>query len=189
MSGWGWLGRLFGQRDCVCAGTARIYNCANIVNIARKKENIRIGEFSHIKGELLTFAHGGNIAIGDYCYVGEQTRIWSALSVSIGNRVLIAHSVNIFDNLTHPINPEKRHAHFRQIITHGHPDNIDLGERAVVIDDDVWIGAMAIILPGVTLGRGAVIGAGSVVTSDVPPYTIVAGNPARVIREISADER
>ncbi len=97
--------------------------------------------------------------------------------------------MNIFDNLTHPINPARRHEHFRQIITRGHPAQIDLEERTVFIDDDAWVGAMSIILPGITVGKGSIIGAGSVVTKDVPPYTIVAGNPARIVRTLEPDER
>jgi acetyltransferase-like isoleucine patch superfamily enzyme len=59
---------------------------------------------------------------------------------------------------------------------------LDTSKASIAIEDDVWIGANAVILPGVTIGRGAVIGAGSVVTKDVAPYTICAGNPARVMR-------
>jgi acetyltransferase-like isoleucine patch superfamily enzyme len=183
------LQRIRGQRGCVCASTAKIYDSARIVNNQNIKENIQVGEGSHIKGELLTFGHGGKIKIGDYCYVGEQARIWSALDITIGNRVLISHGVNIFDNATHSISPSKRHKQFMQIVTEGHPKEIDLMEDPVVLCDDVWIGCMSIILPGVTVGLGAVVGAGSVVTKDVPPYTIVAGNPARIIREIPPDER
>jgi acetyltransferase-like isoleucine patch superfamily enzyme len=61
--------------------------------------------------------------------------------------------------------------------------------KPVKINDRVWIGFNSIILKGVTIGEGGIVGAGSVVTKDVPPYTIVAGNPARVIREIPIDER
>jgi acetyltransferase-like isoleucine patch superfamily enzyme len=183
------LQRIRGQRECVCASTAKIYDSARIVNNQNIRENIQIGEGSHIKCELLTFGHGGKIKIGDYCYVGEQSRIWSALDVTIGNRVLISHNVNIFDNATHPTSLSERHKQFMQIVTVGHPKKIDLKENPVVLCDDVWIGCMSIIFPGVTVGLGAVVGAGSVVTKDVPPYTIVAGNPARVIREISLDER
>ncbi|GGW77084.1 acetyltransferase-like isoleucine patch superfamily enzyme [Streptomyces albaduncus] len=57
------------------------------------------------------------------------------------------------------------------------------------IEDDVWIGAGAVILPGVTVGRGSVVGAGSVVTADVPPMTVVAGTPARVLRQITDADR
>ncbi len=97
--------------------------------------------------------------------------------------------MNIFDSTTHPINPRHRHEQFRQIITSGHPKSLDLEEREVVISDDVLIGCMSIVLAGVTIGEGAIVGAGSVVTHDVPSYTIVAGNPARVIRELRPDER
>ena len=58
----------------------------------------------------------------------------------------------------------------------------------MAIEDDAWIGAGAIILPGVTIHKGAIVGAGSVVTKDVPPYSIVAGNPARVIRQIDIED-
>jgi galactoside O-acetyltransferase len=61
--------------------------------------------------------------------------------------------------------------------------------QPVTIESKAWIGFNVIILKGVTIGEGAIVGAGSVVTKDVPPYTIVGGNPARVIREIPPDER
>jgi acetyltransferase-like isoleucine patch superfamily enzyme len=66
----------------------------------------------------------------------------------------------------------------------GHPKVMDLGEKAVEISDDVWIGSHAIILRGVNLGRGCVVAAGSVVTKSVPEFTLVAGNPARIIRTV-----
>jgi acetyltransferase-like isoleucine patch superfamily enzyme len=179
------------RKDQVCtiSATAKIYASARIENLMKSRESIVVGHFSHIRGELLTFAHGGKIKIGEYCYLGENSRIWSALNVVIGNRVLISHDVNIFDSLTHPINAKKRHEQFRAVITSGHPSEIDLQESQVLIGNDVWIGCMSIILKGITIGEGAIVGAGSVVTKDVPPYTIVAGNPARLIREIPIDER
>ncbi len=169
---------------CRIDRTTVLHDTARIINSRNSRESISIGAFTHVKGELLTFGHGGKISIGDYCYIGEQSNIWSALSIEIGNRVLIAHNVNIFDNLTHPINPKARHEQFKQIITTGHPEHIDLSERAVVIGNDVWIGCMSLVLKGVTIGEGAVVGAGSVVTKDVPAYTIVTGHPARIVREI-----
>jgi acetyltransferase-like isoleucine patch superfamily enzyme len=103
--------------------------------------------------------------------------------------VLIAHAVTILDNLTHPLSASARHDHYRQILTNGHPKAIDLDEQPVEIGDDVWIGCMSVILRGVTIGQGAIIGAGSVVANSVPPWTIVAGNPTKVIRELTAEER
>jgi len=168
---------------------AVIHPTATIHNIRRQRYAIRVGANTHLKGELLTFAHGGEISIGEYCYVGEQSHIWSAASISIGDRVLISHNVNIFDSLTHPIKAVERHQHYQKIITCGHPNQVDLEEAPVRIGNDAWIGCLAIVLRGVTIGEGAIVGAGSVVSKDVPPFTIVAGNPARVVRELGPDER
>ena len=99
---------------------------------------------------------------------------------------MISHNVNIFDNLTHPLAPILRHKQFRAIATSGDPKELDLGERPIVIKDDARIAAGATVLHGVTVGRVAVVGAGSVVTCDVAPYTVVAGNPARVIRALDS---
>lgn len=181
--------RILRQKNYKYASTAVLYDTARIVNNLPDPSAINIGAYTHVRGELLTFGHGGQITIGEYCYLGEQSYIWSAKNILIGNRVLIAHNVNIFDNSTHPLGALARHQQFKHIITDGHPKTLDLSEQPIKIEDDVWVGCMSIILKGVTVGRGAVIGAGSVVNKDVPPYTIVAGNPAKIIREIPLDER
>jgi acetyltransferase-like isoleucine patch superfamily enzyme len=181
--------RLSKGRDYEAHSTAKIYPSARIVNNRGGKGAIRIGAFSHIRGELLTFGHGGEILIGDYCYVGEGSRIWSGSRIEVGNRVLISHCVNIFDNLTHPVAATKRHEQFKAIIGIGHPSLLDLAEDPVMLNDDVLIGCQCVILKGVTIGQGAIVGAGSVVTKDVPGYAIAAGNPARVIRMIPPNER
>lgn len=165
---------------------AALYPTALLVLNGHSASCIRIGMYSHVRGQLVLFGHGGQINIGEYCYVGEQTRIWSGINVSIGNRVLIGHQVTIMDNLTHPMDAEKRHEQFRQIVTTGHPRDIDLKDSPVVIEDDVWIGCQCVILAGVTIGKGAVIAAGSIVTRDIPAGTVVAGNPARVIKSVNA---
>lgn len=154
-----------------------------------ERDSITVGPGTHIRGQLFTFGHGGHITMGSYCYVGENSMLWSALRLSIGDRVLIGHNSSIFDSDTHPLNARERHRQYLEIITKGHPAAIDLREDPVTIEDDVWIGCNVVVLKGVTIGRGAVIGAGSIVTHDVPPYVLVAGNPARVIRGLSPDER
>lgn len=179
--------RLMGRATCVAHSTAQFAASARIINILGQSTSIRIGAHSVVKGELLVFAHGGEIRIGDWCYVGEGTRLWSGRSIIVGDRVMISHGVNVFDNLTHPLAPAARHAHFRHIVEHGHPQRIDLEDAPVRIEDDAWIAAGAIILRGTTIGRGAIVGAGSVVTCDVAPMTVVAGNPARVIQWVTAD--
>lgn len=184
-----WLQRFRMKRQCNLADGVVLHETARIFNMGGSRSDVDIGSFTHVRGELLTFAHGGEIRVGEYCYIGEGTRIWSARSIRLGNRVLIAHNVTILDSLTHPIRAAARHEHFRHIITAGHPRQIDLGEAAVEIEDDVWIGCMAIVLRGVSLGQGAIVGAGSVVTESVAPWTVVGGNPAKVIRELGPDER
>lgn len=162
---------------------------ARIRNIRGDTQCIKVGAHTLVAGELLVFPHGGDISIGDWCYIGEGVRVWSSGSIHIGDRVLISHNVNIFDSLTHPLNARQRHAQFVSIMQTGHPSSIDLGERPVTVNDDVWIGANTSVLRGVTIGEGAIVGAGSVVTHDIPSYTIAVGNPARVIRELTPDER
>jgi acetyltransferase-like isoleucine patch superfamily enzyme len=99
--------------------------------------------------------------------------------------VLISHSANIFDNLTHPLDAKARHEQIKQIFKTGHPRDISLDERPVRICDDAWIGANAMVMRGVTIGEGGVVAAGAVVTKDVPPFSIVAGNPAVLVKELT----
>ena len=172
------------KANCMSKEGSRFHRTGTISNLSNVTERIQIGQFSHILGQVLIFAHNGKITIGDYCYIGENSRIWSALEVTIGNRVLISHNVNIHDNIAHPMEAEARHQQYKSIITIGHPTdatNFDLKESPVVIMDDSWIGFNASILKGVTVGKGAIVGACSVVTKDVPDYAIVAGNPAQII--------
>jgi acetyltransferase-like isoleucine patch superfamily enzyme len=181
--------RMLFKPTCVLEPDARLTSTARVRNALRDTQKIRIGRHSIICGELFLFGHGGDISIGEWCYIGEGSRIWSSRSIHIGDRVLVSHNVNIFDSLTHPLSAQQRHSQYIKIVQSGHPNDIDLGERPVKVNNDVWIGANACILRGVTIGEAAIVGAGSVVTHDIPPYSIVAGNPARVIRELAIDER
>ncbi|MBR0704833.1 acetyltransferase [Bradyrhizobium diazoefficiens] len=181
--------QIFRRATCRIGPRSRLSQEARIKNAAGDSDLILIGQDTFVRGELMTFGHGGRIVIGDWCYVGDGTRIWSAASIAIGNRVLISHSVNIFDSLTHPLQASKRHQQTKDIFTLGHPRNLVLGEQPVTIHDDAWVGAGAFVLRGVTLGQGAIVAAGAVVTKDVPAFSIAAGNPAVVVRELSPDER
>ena len=166
----------------------KFFNTTKILNAQGNKSCIKIGDFSTIRGEFFIFGHGGKIVIGKNCYVGEMSKIWSSIEITIGNNVLIAHNVNIIDNNSHPTNNYERRNHYKNIYTNGHPKEIDLREKPIKINDDVWIGFNSIILKGVTIGEGAIVAAGSVVTKDIPPFTVAAGNPARVVKHINKDE-
>jgi acetyltransferase-like isoleucine patch superfamily enzyme len=183
------LQRLVGRATCKLRAGARVYSGAKIRNARGDSGKIVIGPHTRVLGELFTFAHGGEIRIGEWCYIGEASRIWSAISIELGDRVLVSHSVNIFDSLTHPIGAAARHEQVKQIFEQGHPLSLSLDESPVRIQNDAWIGAGAMIMRGVTVGEGGIVAAGAIVTRDVPPYSIVAGNPAVLVRELSADER
>lgn len=164
---------------------SEIYAEARIVNMTGKPEAICLGKNTHVRGELLTMRYGGKIEIGDHCFVGEGSRIWSGESVKIGAHVLISHNVNIFDTDSHELDSAQRAQGFINIITVGHPqEKGSIKTAPVVIGDHVWISFNAIILKGVTIGEGAVVAAGSVVTKHVAPYTLVGGNPARLIKQL-----
>jgi acetyltransferase-like isoleucine patch superfamily enzyme len=167
--------------------SAKLLPDAIIENLSGNPSLISIGPGSVLRGQLLVFPHGGRISIGKDCYLGDNSRIWSAESVTIGDRVYMSHNVNIHDTNSHSIDPVFRHKHFLEIMSNGHPqeNSVDIVSRALFIEDDVWIGFNSVVLKGVRVGKGSIIAAGSVVTKDVPPFSIVAGNPAQVIRKLA----
>ena len=150
---------------------------------AQNKYDIVIGKRCEIKGQLFSF-EGGKILIGNNVFMNYNSFIGSMEAVTIGNDVIIATNVRIFDNNNHPTSPTQR-----EMMSH----NDFYGElwtwkyaehKPVVIGDNVWIGEFSAILKGVTIGKGSIVASHSVVTKDVPPYVIVAGNPARVVKRL-----
>ena len=112
--------------------------------------------------------YGFNITIGSDCFFNFGITILDSYEVEIGNRVFIAPQV-VIAPVTHPLKASERK---------------NLMGKKIVIEDDVWIGAGAVIFPGVTLHKGAIIGAGSVVRKSVSENTVVAGVPAKIIKRI-----
>ena len=156
---------------------------ARIYNNLKDSSKIIIGNNCLIYGDLLTFTHGGNITLGSSVFVGENSRIWSSTSIKIGNNVLISHNVNIHDNNSHPIDLNERNRQMEFILIKGFLPANEFGvkEAPIVIGDNVWVGFNAAIFKGVTIGEGSIIGAGTYVFHDVPPFSIVVGNPAKII--------
>ncbi|KAK2778777.1 hypothetical protein FQN52_000188 [Onygenales sp. PD_12] len=116
--------------------------------------------------------HGLNLKVGKGTFLNFNLLVLDTCLVTIGERVLFGPNVCIY-GATHPMDPAIRMG----------LEGPEAGKE-VHIEDDVWIGGSAIILAGVTVGKGSVVGAGSVVTKDIPAFHFVAGNPARVIRRI-----
>ena len=115
-----------------------------------------------------------NISFGENIFISNNVQILAneKSKVFLGNYVMIAHNVLIIGG---------NHSFERVDVPMMLQGDGKQGD--IIIEDDVWIGAGAIILTGVTIGKGSVVGAGSVVTKNIAPYTIVAGNPAKIIRK------
>ncbi|WP_413430187.1 acyltransferase [Synechococcus sp. Cu2B8-bc1011] len=167
------LRKLTPNNNCIMDSSCSISQEGIIDNLQDNPSSIVLGAHTHCRGRLLVYAHAGKIAIGDWCYLGVRSEIWSMNSITIGNRVLISHDVNIHDGSGHSIDSAERHEHFRSIVTSGHPQLPHqvpgLKSDPIIIEDDVWISFGVTILRGVRIGKGSVIAANSIVTSDVPP--------------------
>lgn len=159
--------------DCHIAESAVIHPEATIDNLSCTSGRLSVGEGSQIRGMLLVYKHGGSIAIGNDCFLGIRSGISSMTQITIGNRVLISHDVQIYDSTAHSLDPIERHLHYRQIILNKQPASwAELpGVRSapILIEDDVWIGFGCSIMKGVRIGKGSVIAARSIVTHDVEP--------------------
>jgi len=167
--GWAWriLVRLMGGR---LGRRARIYGQARIVS-AGPKTKIEIGDdFRLLRFAIVnTLAPTGRIRIGRHVHVGEGSMITAGELVEIGDDVVIGPQTIIVDADHRYLNPSA-------------PMRVQgLKTAPIRIEPDVWLGGHVNVLKGVTIGRGAIVGAGAVVTHDVPPYAIVAGVPAQVI--------
>lgn len=115
------------------------------------------------------------LKVGNNTYIGSRVSISVAKEITIGNNCYIADNIIIRDNDGHPIDVVERRNNKSVAKEEVHPINIE---------DDVWIGSSSIILKGVRIGAGSVIASGSVVTKDVPPSTVVGGNPAKILKTL-----
>ncbi|MCA9580839.1 MAG: acyltransferase [Myxococcales bacterium] len=135
-------------------------------------ENIHIGNSVYVGHQTILKAyHRNRLSIGDGTWIGQQCFFHSAGGIIIGKNVGIGPAVRV-------ITSNHEEAGRQTPILHA-----PLRFAEVRIEDDADIGIGAIVLPGVTIGRGAQVGAGAVVTRDVPPYAVVAGSPAKILRE------
>ncbi|KAF2846435.1 maltose O-acetyltransferas-like protein [Plenodomus tracheiphilus IPT5] len=120
----------------------------------------------------LAMDYGYNVRLGANVFINFNSVFLDTCLTTIGSRTLVGPNVSFY-SATHPLDPALRNG----------TSGPELGKE-IHVGEDCWIGGNVSILPGVTIGKGSVVGAGSVVTKNVPDFTVVAGNPARVIRKI-----
>ena len=117
---------------------------------------------------MVYVGNGKKLSIGSRTYISSNVKILAHDNISIGKNCMIASGVQIFSGDGHPI----------------YQDGACINPDApVVLEDNVWLGSRALILKGVKVGEGAIVAAGAVVTKDVPPHSIAAGNPAKIIKQ------
>ncbi len=154
------------------------------LRLGGERENVVIGPDCCL-GCTLQTSSNGRISIGSNTYIGNRTLIGAKESVNIGRCVIISDDVIIMDNNNHPVSPEARMEMSLSGSFYGPAWSwAPAASRPVTIGDNVWIGKRAVVLKGVTIGEGSVVGIGAVVTRDVPPRSVVAGNPARVVKTL-----
>ena len=148
---------------------------------------IAIGARSRIEGHVVTEIKDSRVTIGKNTVVGSRTIIDCAHSVTIGDEVLISYDCIIADADNHSLSRKRREGDLERW-RKGEHDWSDIQKSPIVIKSGAWIGARVIILRGVTIGEGAIVSMGSVVTRDVAPSTIVMGNPARPVKELPKED-
>lgn len=157
-----------------CKELCRDYNLIRPKDMKARTELLHrlLGE---VKGEILIEQpfhcdYGYNISVGINFYANFNLVILDGAKVSFGDNVFIAPNCGFY-TAGHPLNPEERNKGLEYA-------------RPITVGDNVWIGAQVCVLPGVSIGNNCVIGAGSVVTKDIPANSVAVGNPCRVIRKI-----
>lgn len=166
----------------------KLLSCKNVwfereINTIKGEKYIRIGEGTRF-GKMVVLTAWNTymdqsfspfISIGQDCNFGDFLHITCINKISIGNNVLTGRWVTITDN---------GHGKSKDVLADDPPEKrILYSKDETIIEDNVWIGDKVTILPGVKIGKGCIIGANSVVTSDVPPYSIVVGNPAKIVKK------
>lgn len=197
------LNKIFGakrrfQKQIDVHDSARFLNCFLIESrFAEIKNKIVVGKDSLLGVQIFLESEDAKIQIGERVYIGKSTII-TRNSIKFENDILVAWGVTFYDHDSHSLNHIHRQQDIKQVLDSFNNTNGDylhgknwsnVNSKPIHVKSNSWIGMNSIILKGVTIGEGAIVGAGSVVTKDVPDWSVVAGNPARVIKYLNPDER
>lgn len=162
-------------------------------SIVGNGQKVLIGENNLLGASIILETKEAKVEIGDNVYMGNIQIICKS-HIKFGNNILVAWGATFYDHDSHSLDYLERREDIRNALSdfNNHKGNYlknknwsIVNSKPITIGDDTWIGTEALILKGVTIGKGAIVGAHSVVTKDVPPFTVVAGNPAKVVKELS----
>jgi maltose O-acetyltransferase len=143
--------------------------CSNLRVVLLRMSGVKVGKDCFIRGGM-QFQEGFNVTIGNGVFINAGCCFDTSALVTIGNRVTISYNVT-FVTGDHIIGPQESRAG-------------ESNPRSITIEEGAWLGARSTVLPGVTIGHGAIVAAGAIVTKDVPPNTLVAGVPARPLKSL-----
>jgi len=155
-------------------------------------KKIKIGKSNLLGVNIILENDQAEVTIGNNVYIGNS-KIICKNKIVLGNNILIAWGVTLYDHDSHSVGVEDR----RNDIKQAYSDFINekrnylanknwdvVNSKPIIVEDDVWLGMESLILKGVTIGEGSIVAARSVVTKDVAPYTVVAGNPAKEVKKL-----
>lgn len=155
------------------------------------RKYVRIGNDCFLNCSIIFESSSGEVVIGDRVFIGKS-QIISKSRIEFGNDIFVAWDCIFYDHDSHSLDYRDRQMDIKQQL-HDYRAGLyfthnknwgTVNSKPIKICDNVWIGMKCIILKGVTIGEGAIVGAGSVVTSDVEPFTVMAGNPAKIIKRL-----
>lgn len=148
----------------------RLEGRARVVAHGSMRIGARVRMIGHVVPVELVSEQGAELSIGDRTFINYGVSIGATQRISVGSECNFGPYVNVVDSAFHELDPDRR-------FERPSPQPVTIGDR-------VWLGVRVIVLPGVTIGDGSVIGAGSVVTHDIPPRSLAVGSPATVIRSL-----
>lgn len=183
----------------MCLAKDSVYGSNFYVEVRKPEERnfLTIGHHSIIDGRMIFEKETGKIIIGNRVHIGSNTRLISINEINIEDDVIIAWGCTVYDHNSHSLIMEERlndveqeymdYCKYGNLLTD--KDWNVVNNSPIIIKKGAWIGFDVVILKGVTIGEGAVVAARSVVTKDVPPNTLVGGNPAQIIKRLDGNKK
>ncbi len=172
--------------------TILLKSCTFRFDGVKKNNNVKIDRNSMLGCSFIFETDNGKVNIGHDTFINAGTQLISRESIDIGSYVTIAWGCTIYDHNSHSLDYRERQKDLQKQVedykSNRHfihsKDWSVVKSKPIIIKDNVWIGFDSVVLSGVTIGEGAIVGARSVVRSDVEPWTVVAGNPAIIIKRL-----